>query len=136
MEITREDYLRDNPDKTEEDFAKLKALSDEIYYQKDRQEYRVSHLDVSISGMEDTLVASALSVDAELIQKAEEKKALEAAIRLLESEKLTDVQKRRFCLHFFQGLSTRQIAKLEGINQKTAWESLMVGNLMQNACIK
>lgn len=125
VEITLEDYLRDNPDKTEEDFAELKAMSDEIYYQQDRQEYRVSHRDVSISGMEDTLVASASSVDAELIQKAEEKKALEAAIRLLESGKLTDVQKRRFYLHFFQGLSTRQIAKLEGINQKTAWESLM-----------
>ncbi len=125
VEITLEDYLRDNPDKTEEDFAELKAMSDEIYYQQDRQEYRVSHRNVSISRMEDTLVASALSVDAELIQKAEEKKALEAAIRLLESGKLTDVQKRRFYLHFFQGLSTRQIAKLEGINQKTAWESLM-----------
>ena len=103
----------------------MKALSDEIYYRQDRQEYRISHRDVSISGMEDTLVASVFSVDAELIQKAEEKKALEAAIRLLERGKLTDVQKRRFCLHFFQGLSTRQIAKLEGINQKTAWESLM-----------
>lgn len=125
VEITLEDYLRDNPDKTEEDFAELKTMSDEIYYQQDRQEYRVSHRNVSISGMEDTLVASAPSVDVELIQKAEEKKALEAAIRLLESGKLTDVQKRRFCLHFFQGLSTRQIAKLEGINQKTVWESLM-----------
>ena len=136
VEITLEDYLRDNPDKTEEDFAELKAMSDEIYYQQDRQEYRVSHRNVSISGMEDTLVASALSVDAELIQKAEEKKALEAAIRLLESGKLTDVQKRRFYLHFFHGLSTRQIAKLEGVNQKTVWESLIVGNLMRNACIK
>ena len=125
VEITLEDYLRDNPDKTEEDFAELKARSDEIYYQQDRQEYRVSHRNVSISGMEDSVIASALSVDAELIQKAEEKKALETAIRLLESGKLTDVQKRRFYLHFFQGLSTRQIAKLEGINQKTAWESLM-----------
>lgn len=125
VEITLEDYLRDNPDKTEKDFAELKAMSDEIYYQQDRQEYRVSHRNVSISGMEDTLVASALSVDAELIQKAEEKKALEAAIRLLESGKLTDVQKRRFYLHFFHGLSTRQIAKLEGVNQKTVWESLM-----------
>ena len=125
VEITLEDYLRDNPDKTEEDFAELKAMSDEIYYQQDRQEYRVSHRNVSISGMEDSVIASALSVDAELIQKAEEKKALETAIRLLESGKLTDVQKRRFCLHFFQGLSTRQIAKLEGVNQKTVWESLM-----------
>lgn len=122
VEITLEDYLRDNPNKTEADFAELKALSDEIYYQQDRQEYRVSHRDVSISGMEDTLVASSPSVDAELIQKDEERKALEAAVRLLESGKLTAVQKRRFCLHFFQGLSTRQIAKLEGINQKTAAE--------------
>ncbi len=125
MEITLEDYLRDNPDKTEEDFAELKARSDEIYYQQDRQEYRVSHRNVSISGMEDSVIASALSVDAELIQKAEEKKALETAIRLLESGKLTDVQKRRFCLHFFQGLSTRQIAKLEGVHQRAVWDSLM-----------
>ena len=125
VEVTLEEYLRDNPDKTETDFAELKALSDEIYYQQDRQEYRVSHRNVSISGMEDTLVASALSVDAELIQKAEEKKALEAAVRLLESGKLTDVQKRRFCLHFFQGLSTRQIAKLERVHQRAVWDSLM-----------
>lgn len=125
VEITLEDYLHDNPDKTEADFSELKALSDKIYYQQDRQEYRVSHRDVSISGMEDTLVASAPPVDVELIQKDEEKKALEAAIRLLESGKLTDIQKRRFYLYFFQGFSTRQIAKLEGINQKTAWESLM-----------
>ena len=125
VEVTLEEYLRDNPDKTEEDFAELKALSDEIYYQQDRQEYRVSHRNVSISGMEDTLVASAPSVDAELIQKAEEKKALEAAIRLLESGKLTDVQKRRFYLHFFQGLSTRKIAKLEGVHQLAVWDSLM-----------
>lgn len=125
VEITLEDYLHDNPDKTEEDFAELKAMSDEIYYQQDRQEYRISHRNVSISGMEDTLVASAPSVDVELIQKDEEKRALEAAIRLLESGKLTAVQKRRFCFHFFQGLSIRQIAKLEGVHQRAVWDSLM-----------
>ena len=36
VEVTREDYLRDNPDQTEDDFAQLKALSDEIYYLQDR----------------------------------------------------------------------------------------------------
>ena len=72
VEVTLEDYLRDNPDKTEADFAELKTLSDEIYYQQDRQEYRVSHRNVSISGMEDAIVASAPSVDMELIQKDEE----------------------------------------------------------------
>ncbi len=125
VEVTLEDYLRDNPDKTEEDFAELKAMSDEIYYQQDRQEYRVSHRDVSIGGLEDTLAASSPSVDAELIQKDEERKALKAAIRLLESGWLTTVQKRRFYLHFFQGLSTRQIAKLEGVHQRAVWDSLM-----------
>ena len=80
---------------------------------------------MSIGGLEDTLAASSPSVDAELIQKDEERKALKAAIRLLESGWLTTVQKRRFYLHFFQGLSTRQIAKLEGVHQRAVWDSLM-----------
>ena len=125
VEVTLEDYLRDNPDKTEADFMELKALSDEIYYRQDRQEYRVSHRDVSINGMEDTIIASALSVDEELVQKDEEKKALVSAKCLLESGKLTAVQKRRFMLHFFKGLSIRQIAKLEGVHQRAVWDSLM-----------
>lgn len=30
IEISLEDYLEENPDRTEQDFLKLKALSDEI----------------------------------------------------------------------------------------------------------
>ena len=30
-EITKEQYLRENPNKTEEDFLKLKEISDEIF---------------------------------------------------------------------------------------------------------
>lgn len=124
-EVTLEDYLRDNSDKTEADFAELKALSDEIYYRQDRQEYRVSHRNVSINGMEDTIAGSVSSVDVELIQREEEKKVFEATKRLLESGTLTAVQERRFVLHFFHGLSTRQIAKLEGVHQRAVWDSLM-----------
>ena len=79
VEVTLEDYLRDNPDKTEEDFAELKALSDEIYYQQDRQEQRTSRHDVSINGMEEMDIAAVPPIDAELIRKSEEEKALEAA---------------------------------------------------------
>ena len=125
VEVTLEDYLRDNPDKTEADFMELKALSDDIYYRQDRQEYRVSHLDVSMNGMEDTVADSAPAVDEEPDQEDEGRKALAAARRLLESGKLTAVQKRRFMLHFFKGLSTRQIAKLEGVHQRAVWDSLM-----------
>lgn len=38
IEISLEDYLEENPDRTEQDFLKLKALSDEIYYEQDRAE--------------------------------------------------------------------------------------------------
>lgn len=102
VEVTLEAFLRDNPDKTEEDFAELKALSDEIYYQQDRQEQRTSHHDVSINGMEEMDIAAAPPIDAELIRKGEEEKALEAAKRLLDSGKLTSAQRRRFLLHFFR----------------------------------
>ncbi|MCI8529514.1 MAG: RNA polymerase subunit sigma-24 [Lachnospiraceae bacterium] len=123
VEVTQEDYLRANPDKTEEDFAEIKALSDEIYYQQDRQEHRTNRKNVSISGMEDC-IGEIPALDMELIREGEEKKAMDAAKRLLESGELTQIQKRRFLLHFFRGLSTRQIARLEGVRQQTIWESL------------
>lgn len=123
VEVTQEDYLRANPDKTEEDFAEIKALSDEIYYQQDRQEHRTNRKNMSISGMEDC-IGEIPALDMELIRKGEEKKAMDAAKRLLESGELTQIQKRRFLLHFFRGLSTRQIARLEGVRQQTIWESL------------
>lgn len=125
VEITLADYLRDNPKKTEQDFAKLKALSDEIYHQQDKQEQRTSRLDVSIHGLEETNLIAAPAIDTELIQKYEMDRATDAAYRLLHSDKLTEIQKRRFIQHFFQGLSTRQIARLEGVHQRAVWDSLM-----------
>lgn len=124
VEVTLEDYLHDNPDKTEADFAELKALSDELYYQQDRQEHRTSRLDVSMSGMEDTAVTPTPAIDEELIRKNEKQKALEAAKKLLKSRKLTPVQRRRFLLYFFCGFSTRQIASQEGVHQRAVWDSL------------
>ena len=47
IEITLEDYLKENPDKTEHDFAELKALSDQIYYEQDRAESAQTRKDVS-----------------------------------------------------------------------------------------
>ena len=95
IEVTLEDYLRDNPDKTEADFMELKTLSDEIYYQQDRQEQRTSRLNVSINGLEETEKVATPSVDTLLLQKEEEENVLEAAYQLLHSGKLTPIQKRR-----------------------------------------
>lgn len=73
LEITVEDYLRDNPDKTRADFAELKALSDEIYHEQVIQEHRTGRLNVSISGLEETCLVSDIDVDTELIEKGKKK---------------------------------------------------------------
>jgi DNA-directed RNA polymerase specialized sigma24 family protein len=124
VEITLKDYLAENPEKTVEDFLELKALSDEIYHQQVIDENRTSRLDVSINGMEETEVFATASLDVELIHKKDTEKAIKAARQLLDSGGLTEVQRRRFLLHFFQGLSYRQIASREGVHFTSVHESI------------
>ena len=124
VEITLEDYLAENTDKTAQDFLELKALSDEIYHEQVTHENRTSRLDVSIYGLEETEQLSVSALDLDLIHKSDTQKAKEAAKRLLDSGELTEIQRRRFLLHFFQGLSTRQIARMESVKQHSVWMSL------------
>jgi DNA-directed RNA polymerase specialized sigma24 family protein len=124
VEITLEDYLAENPGRTAQDFLELKALSDEIYHEQVTHENRTSRLDVSINGLEETEQLATPSLDSELVHKSDTTKAMEAARRLLDSGKLTEIQRRRFVLHFFQGLSTRQIARMESVEQHSVWMSL------------
>lgn len=124
VEITLEDYLAENPDKTADDFLELKALSDEIYHQQIIDENRTSRLDVSINGLEETEALATVSLDTALIHKSDNENAMEAAKRLLDSGDLTEVQRRRFLLHFFQGLSYRQIASREGVHFTSVHESI------------
>ena len=129
VEITLEDYLAENPGKTAEDFLELKALPDEIYHQQVIDENRTSRLDVSINGFEDTEALATVSLDTELIHKKDTEKAIEAARQLLDSGGLTEVQRRRFLLHFFQGLSYRQIASCEGVHFTSVHESIEVATV-------
>jgi len=124
VEVTLEDYLTENPGKTAQDFLELKALSDEIYHQQVTHENRTSRLDVSINELEDTEQLAAPPLDLELIHKSDTTKAMKAAKRLLDSGELTEIQRRRFILYFFQGLSTRQIAEREAVHQRAVWDSL------------
>lgn len=123
-EITLEDYLRSNPGKTAEDFAEIKALSDEIYHEQVTDTNRTSRLDVTINDWEDSKQLATAPIDVELIHKGDERNAMDAAKRLLDSGDLTEVQRRRFILHFFQGLSFRQIAKKEKVHFTSIDESV------------
>ena len=104
VEITLEDYLAENPDKTAQDFLELKALSDEIYHQQVTHENRTSRLDVSINGLEETEQLAAPPLDLNLIHKNDTQKAKEAARQLLDSGKLTEIQRRRFMIISHQGI--------------------------------
>lgn len=124
VEITLDAYLAENPGKTEQNFRELKALSDEMYHQQVMHEHRTSRLDVPISGLEETEQISAPPLDAVLIHKSERNKVMKAARQLLDSGQLTEIQRRRFILYFFHGLSTRQIAERENVHQRAVWDSL------------
>lgn len=126
VEITLEDYLAENPGKTEQDFRELKALSDEMYHQQVIHEHRTSRLDVPINGLEENEQLSTPPPDAVLIHKTEENKAMKAARQLLDSGLLTETQRRRFILHFFQGLSTRQIAEQEAVSHVAVYKSIVL----------
>ena len=128
IEITLEDYLKENPDKTEHDFAELKALSDQIYYEQDRAESAQTRKDVSIHGLEETEHCATRALDEEweerVVDIQNRKYAWKAFEQLFTVGALTEVQKRRFRLHVFQGLSTRQIGRMEGTSHQAVAKSL------------
>ena len=126
IEITLADYLRENPDKTESDFANLKALSDNDYYEQDRNDLRQTRRNVQLSGLDETDLCSTPSPEVEVVERdgqaAKGRKRQELAFAAL--EKLTEVQRRRYFMYYGQELSTWKIAEIEGANQKSVYESL------------
>lgn len=124
VEVTLEDYLVENPDKTEQDFLELKALSDDIYHQQVVGENRTSRLDISLNGLEDTIISTDALMDEQLIEVQDMQLASEALAYALETAALTEVQLRRFRLHIIDGLSTRQIAKMESATQRAIMKSI------------
>ena len=128
IEITPEDYLKENPGNTEKDFAELKALSDQIYYEQDRAESAQTRKDISIHSLEETKYCATRALEEEweerVVDMHNRKYAWKALEQLFTEGALTEVQKRRFRLHIFQGLSTRQIGHLEGTSHQAVAKSI------------
>lgn len=119
VEVTLEAYLAQNPGKTERDFEKLKALSNEIYYEQDRTENAQTRKNVSIHGLEETDKLSTKPIEDGYIEQ-QEAQILENII----NKYLTKKQARRIRLCIYQGLSSRKIARLEGLHYRTIQDSL------------
>ena len=124
VEITLEDYIRENPGKTEEDFLALKAISDELYAYQERAQHATTYLDVPLHCCKGLYSPSAEDIMERTLTLRELEKLQAQLERFLHSGLLTEIQRRRFTLYCIQGLSTRKIAAAEGVSQCSVWECL------------
>lgn len=100
----------------------------EWYYEQDRAESAQTRKDVSIHGLEETEHCATRALDEEweerVVDIQNRKYAWKALEQLFTVGALTEVQKRRFRLHVFQGLSTRQIGRMEGTSHQAVAKSI------------
>lgn len=125
IEVTLEDYIKENPDKTEEDFMELKQISDAIYYEQDQEEASYARRKEEVE-VEEIMDEEVSSLDISLIEKEEKEEMTKAVKQLLNNRDLTFIQRRRFYLHFFEGMSYREIAKQEGIYYTSVRDSIQL----------
>lgn len=128
LEITLEDYLAENPGKTEQDFRELKALSDAIYYDQDRAYNAQTRKDLFIQEIDKVAPCATRPLDEEWTERfieIQNHRYVQHALRqLLKPGVLTDIQRRRFILHVLKGMSTRQIAHLDGTSHVAVAKSI------------
>ena len=129
LTVTLGDYLAENQDKTNADFQALKEASDDIYYWQDRDESSRSKKSLSFDGLEETALRCSPSPEETMIAAID---AVEEAVRRRERllvaknalDKLTEVQRRRYLLCVVDGLTTREIAAMEGVGHTKIQKSL------------
>jgi DNA-directed RNA polymerase specialized sigma24 family protein len=123
-EISLEDYLKENPEGTETDFKALKELSDQIYYEQVYEESRYERRAYSLELFTESEALANPSLYMQYVEAEDIKCVQKATLELLERGGLTEVQKRRFILHFIEGLSYRKIAELEQVHFTSVQESI------------
>ena len=124
--VTLEGFLAENPNLTADDFRKLKEFSDKDYLEQDRSDYRQTWKNVSFDELAETVINPTPSPEAVVIDQPAEaerqEKRRELAKRAL--DQLTDVQRRRYLMYHVEGLSTYEIAEIEGKDHKAIFFSL------------
>jgi DNA-directed RNA polymerase specialized sigma24 family protein len=129
VEITVEDYLRENPDKTPADFAALKALSDSDYYETERSDYRQTWKNTPLDSLfeEEAAILSVPSVEDDFIegQEHEAEYVKRKSVARLAMDKLTETPRRRYLMYHVGGLSLRQIADKESVQHSKIQKSIV-----------
>ena len=124
VEYTMAEFLEAYPGMTEQDFQKLKEWSDEDYLTSVRVDDVQTRRVTSIHILEETENVVGQPLEDEYEQNQELANAGKAMRMLLDSGMLTETQERRALLHFYEGLSLRQIADREGVFFTSVAESI------------
>ncbi|MDR1532436.1 MAG: RNA polymerase subunit sigma-24 [Clostridiales bacterium] len=133
VEVTLEQFLKESPDRTKEDFYRLKAASDDAFHEWDKldvTEARHSEPLDEADGQGKCSVKSPEDLIVERIDRLQHEAYLETLKPLAWKalDKLTAVQRRRYLLHFGEGLTTRRIAEIEGVRHQSVVESLQAAD--------
>ena len=137
IEITLEDYLRENPDKNEADFTELKSLSDEIYLKQVRTENAQTKKNVSIHSLEATTLCCVASPEDDLIESEEQAENQRQRRKIVAKalSTLTEVQRWRYLMYVVDELTIRQIADLEGLHFTSVSESICAAKQKIKKCL-
>lgn len=128
--VTLKKALEENPGMTAEDFQYFKTLSDEDYRETANNDY-AAHNQTFFEKLErsDNLRHTPSAEDElmDTINAQEEakrrQKLFKTVDRLLKAN-LSEKQYKRYWLHHVGGLTTREIARLDGIKQSNAAKSI------------
>lgn len=124
VEITLEVFLAENPDKTERDFRRLKRLSNLCYLHQDREYNAQAKKNFSLDELENTIPSDPIPMDIRYEEQQDQEKKTQLVKQFFLEAKLSEIQRRRFLLHYRDGLDIRQIAKLEDTEQYAVWKSI------------
>ena len=127
--VTLADYLAENPDKTEADFHEIKKISDEIYLEQVQDENTQTRNNSSFDELDEMLLFHLNSPENIFIYEVDEQETAKHHKKRMSAMKeikyiLTEKQWKRYLHYHVDGLSMREIAKLEGKHFTTIEESL------------
>ena len=129
-EITLADFLAGTPGATPDDFASLKAWSDQNYLKLDRGGYNKTRKDVNLDWADQAGKCKTASPEDDLIaavnaREESERRERQAVLAMQALERLTDKQRRRYLLYVTGGLTVREIATSEGIAFQVVGRSVL-----------
>ena len=124
LEVTFEKIAENDPSFTKEDFEKLKQLSDELYHEEAKNDWKYHyHITDDLNDNSSSSWLYSLALEEEIIGRGDEKRFIQAVKEIIDTL-LTPTQRRRFIMFAFEGLTYREIARIERVNIRAVWESI------------